>query len=96
MVEVEVGEGDLDPLLSSTLEVVATVTPGRIRVRIGRRRESAVLHCVAVHGQVAAGRCKLETIKLLLTHLHATVRKYAYRDQIIRSVISFLNIKLPG
>lgn len=57
MIQVEIVEYQLDTFLSPPLELVRTVRPRRIRIRISRRRDHPCLRRVAVENHIAERRC---------------------------------------
>ena len=76
MIQVEIVEYQLDTFLSPPLELVRTVRPRWIRIRISRRRDHPCLRRVAVENHIAKRRCNKQ--KYDVKTLKSTIKLSLY------------------
>jgi hypothetical protein len=60
VIQVQVLEHHLHPFLSSSLKIICTVRPGRIRARVSRRHDESRFRRIAAVDHVAQRRCNRE------------------------------------
>lgn len=92
MIQVEIVEYQLDSFLSPPLELVRTVRPRWIRIRISRRRDHPRLRRVAVENHVAEWRCNRNGGAMLKRCFKPAIKLSFFYQQFSR-IISFTSIK---
>lgn len=92
MIQIEIVEYQLDSFLSPPLELVRTVRPRWIRIRISRRRDHPRLRRVAVENHVAEWRCNRNGGAMLKRCFKPAIKLSFFYQQFSR-IISFTSIK---